>query len=287
LTEKILVIGSGFLGNTIVKDGVTQNLDIIGTHVKREPLVDIRDKNSVEKILDRLNPEVLINCAAFTNVDEIQRNPQLGSDVNFRGVQNIVKSCSKRRISLIQISTDSVFDGEKGNYSEEDIPNPVNEYAKSKLHAEKAIEAYLEKSTIIRTNLYGHNKEGKFLFNWILDNLKKNITIHGFDDVCFNPLEVSNLSEMIIEIAQKDIRGVLHLASNKILSKYQFARSVAKRLDFPVSLIKKSSIKESNLFAKRPLNTSLSNLKMKKLLKTKPIELDEWLITNYEKIRVN
>jgi len=287
LTEKILVIGRGFLGNTIVKIGNAQKLEIIGTHVKNELCVDIQSERSVEKILDKINPDILINCAAFTNVDEMERNPELGYGVNFRGVQNLVKSCSKRKISLIQISTDSVFDGEKGNYSEEDTPNPINEYAKSKFYAEKAIEPYLEKSTIIRTNLYGYNKEEKFLFNWIIKNLKKGITINGFDDVFFNPLEKSNLSEMIIEIAKNDIYGILHLASDKILSKYQFAQSVAERLDFPTSLIKRSSIKENNLFAKRPLNTSLSNLKMKKILKTKAIELDDWLISNYEKIGSN
>lgn len=287
MTEKILVIGRGFLGNTIVKIGNAQKLEIIGTHVKNELCVDIQSERSVEKILDKINPDILINCAAFTNVDEMERNPELGYGVNFRGVQNLVKSCSKRKISLIQISTDSVFDGEKGNYSEEDTPNPINEYAKSKFYAEKAIEPYLEKSTIIRTNLYGYNKEEKFLFNWIIKNLKKGITINGFDDVFFNPLEKSNLSEMIIEIAKNDIYGILHLASDKILSKYQFAQSVAERLDFPTSLIKRSSIKENNLFAKRPLNTSLSNLKMKKILKTKAIELDDWLISNYEKIGSN
>lgn len=287
MSKKLSVIGSGFLGSTILKVGKMHNFDIIGTHVKKEPFVDIRDKNSIEHFLDKENPNVVINCAAFTNVDEMEKNSQLGFDINFRGVENLVKLCSKKNISIIQISSDAVFDGNKGNYSENESVNPVNEYAKSKVMAEKIIEPYLEKNTIVRTNFYGNNNEKKFLFNWILDNLKKNNTINGFDDVFFNPLEVYNLSEMIIEIAERDIHGILHLSSNKILSKYQFAKTIAKKLDFPTSLIKKFPLKESHLFAKRPLNTSLSNLKMKKVLKIKPIELNEWLVTNYEKLRLN
>jgi len=287
LAEKILVIGSGFLGSTIIDAGNTQNLNMTGTHVRTGLCLDILDENSIEKTMEKINPDVVINCAAFTDVDAIEKNPQLGHDINFRGVQNLVRTCSKRRLSLVHISTDSVFDGEKGNYSEEDIPNPINEYAKSKLFAEKAIESYLEKSAIIRTNLYGHDKEDRFLFDWILNNLNKNIVINGFDDVFFNPLERTNLSDMIIEIAIKDIHGILHLASDKILSKYQFAQSIVSILGFPSSLVKRASIKESNLFAKRPLNTTLSNVKMKKILKTEPIELEDWLIANYEKMRLN
>ena len=142
---------------------------------------------------------------------------------------------------------------------------------------EDLIKSISDNYVIVRTDFYGYNKVEKFLFNLILKNLKEHKYFNGFTDVFFNPLQIDNLSSMIIELGSKDFTGIINLSSNTILSKYKFASLIANELGLEKSLIHKSSIKDSSLIAKRPLNTSLSNLKAKKTLTTSSIELVDWL----------
>lgn len=285
MTEKILVIGSGFLGDCIVKLGIQKNFDIVGAHFTTEPFVNICELQSIEKIIEKFSPKTIINCAALTDVDKIEKFPKLAYEINSNGVKNLITVCSSKKIRLIHIYTDSVFDGKTGNYSEDDVPNPINEYGKTKFFGEQFLYPYLKNNTIIRTNFYGTHSEKKFLLEWILNNLKNNNRISGFDDVFFNPLEKTNLSEMILEIVEKEINGIIHLSSNKILSKFQFAKTIANFLDFPLSLVEQSNIGNSSLLANRPKNTTLNNKKMKQFLQTKPLELEDWLVSNYELLK--
>ena len=162
-------------------------------------------------------------------------------------------------------------------YSEEDQACPINEYAKSKKIGEDLVSKANDRFVIVRTNFYGYNDNDKFLFNWVLKNLQNRINFTGFTDVIFNPLEIKNLATMIIELLHLDFVGTLHLSSDEILSKYQFATTIANTLGFDRELVRKGSIKDAGFVSERPLNTSLSNLKAKKLLKTKPLSLQEWL----------
>jgi dTDP-4-dehydrorhamnose reductase len=226
-------------------------------------------------------PDIIINCAALTNLEQIESNSKKAYLVNAYGVKNIADVCKRNKIKMIHISTDSVFDGTQGMYSESDIPNPVNEYAKSKKLGEDFVKNILDDYIIIRTNFYGFNSEENFLFNWVLKNLKNKQPIIGFSDVMFNPLEIRNLINMIYELMNKDFMGIIHLASNEVISKYEFIIEVAKILNLDSELIVKGNIKNSNLIAKRPLNTSLSNQQAKKILKTQPLSLKNWLMNYY------
>lgn len=278
MAEKILIIGLGFLGNTIFHQASKFNLKPFGTH--RLDL-DICSIESIEKAVERTRPDCIINCAALTNLDQIESDPTEAYAVNSQGAKNVALVSAKKKIKLIHISTDSVFDGKKRMYDEDDLPNPINEYAKSKKRGEDLIREVHEDATIARTNFYGNNQEGKFLFNWILKNLQQKKPITGFDDVIFNPLEIENLSAMIIELANKDFSGLIHLSSDDIMSKYQFAKKIANIMQLDENLIKKGKVQEANFIAKRPLNTTLSNNKARKILETKPVTLEEWLTNKF------
>ena len=278
MLEKILVIGKGFLGTSICNCASNIGIEAIGTNFSSSiNYVDVSNINSLEKIASKIKPNLIINCAGVTNVDEIEKNSSLAYAVNAYGAKNVAEIAHYKKIKLIHISTDSVFDGTKKLYSEDDEPNPINEYAKSKKMGEDLIKSISDNYVIARTNFYGYNKVEKFLFNWILNNLKEHKYFNGFTDVFFIPLQVDNLSSMIIELGSKDFTGIINLSSNTILSKYKFASLIANELGFEKNLIYKSSIKDSSLIAKRPLNTSLSNLKAKKILTTSSIELVDWL----------
>jgi dTDP-4-dehydrorhamnose reductase len=275
-----LIIGSGFLGSTIYSTGLRQGLDITNIS-KSEPhsLIDITKMETIENSISKIRPDVVINCAAITNVDKIEVNPLEAFSVNAEGAKNVALICSRYKIRLIHISTDSVFDGKGEFYKENDIPNPINEYAKSKKAGEDYVSNNIENHSIVRTNFYGEHMGGEFLFNWIIHNLKNRKQIIGFDDVVFTPLEITNLSNMLLELATSDHRGIIHLASDNAISKYQFAKTVATTLGFDDSLISKGSITNMKFIAKRPLNTSLDNSLARKTLFTKPVSLEDWLRT--------
>lgn len=282
--KKILVIGNGFLGKSI-EIFKSENLDISCISKNNSNVtVDIRNVESLEKTIIKINPQVIINCAALTNIDEIEKNSEEAYEVNAYGAKNIACIASKYNIRLIHISTDSVFDGKKGMYTEKDVPIPINEYAKSKKLGEELVMNNLKNCVIVRTNFYGLNNEKKFLFNWIINNLQNDKKISGFKNIIFSPLEITNLAKMLLELSENNFQGIIHLSSNEPISKFNFIKKIAKILGFNEKNVTEGNIDEMDFAAKRPLDTSLSNSLAKTVLNTKIINLDEWLIQNKSKI---
>jgi len=281
MNKKILVIGTGFLGEKLVKQLKENNFEVLGTSFKKlknnNIFLDISNLNSIQEAVEKFKPKIIINCAANTDVDLIESDPDTGYLINSFGPKNLAITCHKNKIKLIHISTDSIFDGKQELYLEEDIPNPINVYSKSKLLGEKLIIENLSDYIIIRTNFFGFHKDGNFLLNSILKNLHEKKEFNGFDDVFFNPMEILNLNEAIIELCNQDFTGIINLTSDKIISKYQFALNVARIFNLDSQLIKKGSIKDSQFIAKRPINTSLLNLKAKQILKTKIMSIEDSL----------
>lgn len=281
MVERALVIGAGFLGDHVIHE--FNNLDIrcVGTHFTSTDenmlTVDVRNIESLENCIERFKPNIIINCAANVQIDFLEKNPELAFAINAEGAKNVASICEDKSIRLIHISTDGIFDGHKGMYTEEDIPSPVNVYGQSKFLGEKFVKENNSDYVIIRTNFYGYNQDGKFLFNWILSTLKQNKELIGFDDIIFTPLEISNLASMITEIAITDYSGIIHFASDEPISKYQFAQKVAKTFRFNKDLIKKGSINDVQFIAKRPKNTSLSNKRAREIIKTPITPLADWL----------
>jgi dTDP-4-dehydrorhamnose reductase len=279
LNKKILVIGAGFLGSNIVQKIKTHTIIQTNlTKVKNSYTLDITDSNKVIECFNDIKPNIVINCAANTKIDFLEKNAHIAYSINGVGARNVAIAAEKFSARLVHISTDGVFDGIRGNYTEDDKPNPVNIYAKSKLFGEKYVINNCSNYVVIRTNFYGYHPQNKFLFNSILSKLKKNEQIIGFNDVIFNPLEVSNLSQLISEIAFSDYVGILNLSSNEPITKYQFCYRIAKAFDLDTTLIIKGSIDDAHFIAKRPKNTSLVNIKSKQITKSKIISLTEWLL---------
>lgn len=281
MMERVLVIGAGFLGSHIIKEFNKSGISVTGTSFRNPKensiLVDVTSIDSISHCVQRIKPDLIINCAANIQLDFLENNPNLAFSINSNGAKNVALISQKNNIRLIHISTDSVFDGIKGMYSEEDIPNPINVYAKSKALAEELVKQSSDNHVIIRTNFYGHDRSCRFLYNWILDTLKNNKELIGFSDVIFTPLEVSNLSKMIFEISMTEYNGIIHLASNEVLSKYDFAQKIAEAFSLNSNLIKRGTIEDMSFIAKRPKNTSLNNKKARQLLKTPIIPLTDWL----------
>ena len=287
MANSTLILGKGFLGSNIFTEIQKSGKKVVGTNYSNpknnELTLDITNIDSIENCVSHINPDLIINCVADTRLDYLETHSDLADLINSEGAKNVAIVAKQYQSKLIHISTDSVFDGKEGNYSEEDTPHPINIYANSKFLGEKNIQKIFNNYVIVRTNFYGFNSDGNFLFNWILNNLKNNITFTGFSDMIFSPLEITNLSKLIIELSNTTYHGILNLSSDEQFSKYDFALCIAEKLNFDKSLIKKGLSNDMHFVAARPRNTTLNNKKAKQFLKTSIITLNDWLNENRQK----
>lgn len=238
--------------------------------------LDVTKHGSVVQMLEKTAATCVINCAAATNVDECERHPSFASAVNAEGAGNVAEACKRTGVRLVHVSTDSVFDGSKERYSEESRPNPLNVYAKTKLEGEMRVSESPD-HTIVRTNFYGFDPNGKHLLNWIITSLKQNREMIGFVDASFNPLWARDLAALLVELALSSFRGMIHCAGDEVFTKHEFIRRIVLGLGYGDSMLKEGSIEQAAFLAPRPKNTALANTKMHQLLKTKIQTLDEVL----------
>jgi len=282
----IFIVGaSGFLGSYILKS-CRQEKDItaLGTSACNHPqdglkCLDITRPENIWSIIIEFKPECIINCAAMTNLDECEQQPDLAKSINSIGAKNLAEVCACQGIKLIQISTDSIFDGKSGGYYEESEAHPLNTYAKTKLDAERFITSITRNHIIVRTNFYGINPNGKHLLNWVLTNLVSDKEIIGFDDTQFNPLWVQDLAQCILKLTTIPYRGKLHCAGNERFSKYEFIKKIAIGLGYSNAKIKKGSSNQMSSLSsvQRPKDTHLANSRMRQLLNVKIHTLEEVL----------
>jgi dTDP-4-dehydrorhamnose reductase len=283
----LLVTGaSGLLGANLIYEAISEGINVVaisGSHQFNYPGVhsecaDLTDKKQLYKIINKFHPSWVINCAALTDLDLCEKCPDAAFKCNSEIPRNLGLATKEIGVGLVQISTDSVFNGLKGKYSESDSPDPLNNYAKSKLSGEKEVMETNDKHLILRTNIYGKNYQNKeSLAEWIVKSLKNGNAITGFSDVLFNPLLVNHLSKIILQFLDRSITGLYHVGSHPICSKYEFSLKIAEKFSLTGSNIKKGSIGDLDLRTPRPLNTSLSTRKAEEALNTKMPSLDEGL----------
>ncbi len=190
--------------------------------------LDITDHSSVNDFLEKKNIKVIINCAAYTDVSNANKDYLICDSINHLAVSNLANYCNKFNVKLIHISTDYVFDGNKKNsYVEEDFTNPLNNYGITKLNAEKKILGYnLKNSVIIRTSwLYSLNK--KNFLGKILKNLKTLDSFNVVDDQISSPTNPYDLAKIILEmipLINNDSTEIYHFSNLGSCSRYEMAK---------------------------------------------------------------
>jgi dTDP-4-dehydrorhamnose reductase len=164
----------------------------------------------------------------------------------------------------VHISTDAVFDGTKdGFYSEEDTPNPMSVYAKTKLDGEWAVLTENPKAIVSRVNFYGWSLNGKrSLAEFFYNNLSNNKSMSGFTDVLFCPMLVNDTARLLVKMLKRELKGLYHLVGPQAMSKYQFGVEIARRFHMRESEITPKSVNFSGLIAKRSNNLWLSTRKL-------------------------
>jgi len=272
--NKILVIGgSGLLGNSIIENSPSK-YEIISTYQNNSCLgksikLNLKNHDEIRKIIHSVMPDFVIHTAAMTNIEECEKNPIEAEEINVKSTKVLVESSKEIDAKFCYISTDAVFGGEKGNYKEDDLPNPINAYSLTKLLGEKSVLNY-ENSLVLRTSFFGFskNKNKESFVPMVVRNLRNKKHIKAAVDKVNNPLEVSLLSKIIFKIYENEMLGLYNVASKDYMNSYEIANTIADVFEFDQKLISKITTNElANQFkwiAKRPLNTSLNTEKISK-----------------------
>jgi dTDP-4-dehydrorhamnose reductase len=282
--ERLLITGaSGLLGSKIV-ELTRENYEVIPLH-NTKPLhlnsskLDITNRKEVFSLFRKTKPNVAIHTAAETNVDKCEIQKKLAWKINVEGTRNVAEASSKIGARIVYISTDYVFNGEKGLYVEEGTPNPINYYGVTKLEGERQVKKLCKNYVILRTSvLYGWHSWKQNFVTWVINSLKQKKEISIVEDHFNTPTLADNLAEITIEAVQKNLRGLYHASGSQRINRYQFAQQITKTFNLNQSLTKPIKMNQITAWtAKRPKDSSLNINKIRELLKTKPLNITEGL----------
>ena len=260
---KVLVIGSdGQLGQEFQK--ISNNYDSLSWVFSTIKTLDLLKLSTISSFLNNIDPSVIINCAAYTNVDRAESESEIADIINHKAVKVISRWTSDNNKKLIHISTDYVFDGlSKLPFSENSKTNPINEYGSSKLKGEIACLKNDPNSIVIRTS-WLYSSFGKNFLKSIIKLMKKNNTVRVVNDQIGSPTYAYDLAKVIIEIIMnsKNKSGLFHYSNEGETSWFEFARSIKELYNLDCEIIGVSS-KEFKTLAKRPKYSLLNKSKIK------------------------
>lgn len=273
---KILILGaSGLVGNTLSRFlkseheiHLTVNTHDIEDNLPKTKLNLFNDYEKLENLIDEFKPNVIVNTVAYSNVDFCETHQKESNFLHVGIVKKLLKKYNEEKIKQIYISTDAVFDGnldQKHKYTESDQTNPLSYYGKTKLNAENCLLIPNSNNVVLRTSvIYGWHEKSRFT-NWVLKQLKNNEKIPGFIDQKNTPTLVDDLVIAIKKIIEKDVSGLYHAAGNSCLSRYDFARLLAKKFNFSEDLVN-PVVSKNMQDAPRPVNGCLSSESLENII---------------------
>jgi dTDP-4-dehydrorhamnose reductase len=277
MSKKLVIFGgSGFVGGNMTKIAQEKGWQVVIADNRSVTqadyrLVDITDKNSVERVIAETEPTAVVNVAAIADIDQAEREQGLAYKVNVDGARNVAESCTQHRIRYVFFSSDAVFDGESSSYKEDDPLAPVNYYGRTKMEAEKAVFQACPGAAVIRISLVlGYPvQSGNSFFANLHTRLQEGNDISTPTDEIRTPVDVYTLSECILELCENEYAGVLHIGATDSINRYELTRELARRMGYNEDLIRPqpaSSVKPGR--AARHKNGIISVAKAHSLLKT-------------------
>ena len=261
---KVFVTGSkGMLGTDLVNQLKIENHDINAVDIDN---LDICDLNQVIESISDYKPDVIINCAAYTNVDRCETDIDNAYRVNSIGPKNLAIVSNQLDIPLLHISTDYVFDGETNKpYIEGDVTNPQSVYGKSKLFGEENVKNFTNKYFIVRTQwLYGKN--GKNFVKTMLSLAENNSSLTVVNDQFGSPTYTKDLCEVICEIIKTKAFGIYHVTNSGICSWFEFTKCIMELAGTGTGVniqVNPCKTEEFPRPAKRPKFSPLDNFNLK------------------------
>lgn len=238
---------------------------------------DLLEPAAMKSVLVSVQPDWIIHCAALANLDACETFPHRAEILNAKLPGRLAEWTYQKRSRpdglprLLHISTDAVFDGQRGDYREEDEPNPLNQYARTKLAGEKLVLAADPEALIARVNLFGWSLRGdRSLGELFVYNLQAGKPMMGFVDVFFCPLLVNDLAGIFVQMLELRLKGLFHVVSSDSLSKYEFGLAIAQRFGLDTALISPTRVADSGLIAVRSHNLTLCTDKLTRVLGEPP-----------------
>lgn len=290
--KKVLITGSnGLLGQKLIYQLIGypefmvyassrgENRTVLQKRYQYIPL-DITDQSEVDETIDEIKPDVVINTAAMTNVDACEDDKEGCWDLNVNATKYLVEACERVNAHLIHLSTDFIFDGEEGPYTEEAEPNPLSYYGESKVASEELVKAAKCPWSIVRTVLvYGvvDNMSRSNIVLWAKGALESGKELTVVDDQFRSPTLAEDLAHGCVLIAKNQALGIYNISGGEYMCVLELVQRVAKFYGLDENMVKPISSSTLNQSAKRPPRTGFVLDKAIKDLGYKPSTFEEGL----------
>ena len=288
--NRIIITGAnGMLGQRAVEYySSKENVELLATSVEDKSVIDsvdyiscdIKSRDKIKKVIYDYCPDFIVHTAAFTNVDLSEKMREDAWKINVKGVEYIAEAARAIDAQIIHISTDYIFDGKNGPYHENDLPNPIGYYGRTKLASENALKISGTLFTILRTNvLYGFARNSRPDFvRWVINSLTKKERIRIVKDQINNPTFIDDLVQAINKIIEFKRTGIYNIGGKEFLSRLEFTNRIAAYFKLDRNLITPITTEELNQPARRPLKSGLWTLKAETELGYKPHSISESLM---------
>lgn len=282
MSRKLMVTGyGGFVAGSVVWQALRQGtwdvyaLSLLESPQERDNFhclqFDLCNTPQLADVFRRVKPDAVIHTAALADIDYCQNHPDEAQRVNIEVTRNLAGLCAESGAKMILCSTDTVFDGTKGNYTEDDAPRAVNLYAETKITAEQIVRETVERGVVSRLSLVmglpvlgaGNSFLAKTFDAW-----KRGEATKFPANEIRTPVDVITVGRAFLEIASGDFTGTIHLAGSTCINRYEMACQIAERLGYSRDLVVATDSNAMPGRAPRPNNASMSNAKARRVLKT-------------------
>ncbi|MBI4351442.1 MAG: SDR family oxidoreductase [Elusimicrobia bacterium] len=266
---KALIIGaSGQVGGTLSSLCVRRKIEVYGTSRFGQGFLylDLAAPASVSAAFAKARPDLVLLCSAMTHVDGCERDPELARSVNAAGPALVAAECRRSGAKLAYFSTEYVFDGRNGPYGEEDAPNPVSVYGRTKLEGERAV-LELEGALSVRTTVvYSHNPASKNFIMQLINNHRSGLRMRVPSDQVSNPTYAPDLAAAVLDLAEKGASGIYNVVAPDRLGRYDFALKACAAFGFDPGFLEPALTSELGQAAERPLVAGLKTEKLEREL---------------------
>ena len=270
LKSLLIIGGSGLVGTSLIQLAhnsmntfFTYNNNPYKTSKAKGYFINLLNNDrSISNLIKHISPDVVVNTAAYQSVDYCEEEQNMADLLHVKSTEEISLACLETSSKLIHFSSNFVFDGKKGFYNEDDHPNPISYYGKTRLEAEKIVLKSSPKNVVLRTTvIYGWNKNSKFT-NFVLERLKNNLNIDAFTDQYGNPTLADDLAQCILKIISNNTNGLFHAVGKSCVNRYEFAKSIAEKFEYDTKLVYPTLSSEKKQIALRPENGCLDTSKI-------------------------
>lgn len=242
--------------------------------------LDIRDRQAVLDTVARIRPAVIIHTASIGNVDYCETHKEESRAVNVEGTRHLIEAALQHESRIVHLSSNAVFDGNHAPYAEDDPPNPIHYYGRTKLESERVFHDSGVDGVLIRPILmYGWHRPGQRsnFVTWLLNTFQEGAPVRLLNDVFCNPLPASHCAEAIWRCVASGHRGCFHIAGRDRVNMYEFGREVARVFGYDETLLQSVGSDQLPQLVPRPKDTTYDTRKMKRVLGMQPVGLRQGL----------